>query len=362
VVGAPAIQDSFAASYAGLAGAILLVPGLLGLVLDPVLFLLADRYPRRRFLVGGLLVMAGCALVAALAPSLVVLSAAMSVAFLASGAATPIAEATLVDARPDAREEVLTRWTLFGLAGDLAAPLLFAVLAWLALDWRAGYAVVGAVALLLALALLRRPTLPRAAAADDEGGGLFSSLRVALGNRTLLLWLGGTALCDLLDEILVIFASLHLRDTLGLGPVARGAILAGFVAGGALGLLAVERLLRRAPPVRVLFASSVACAALYLHWLSVSAPVPSALLFAAVGATAAPLYPLAMAQAYAALPGRSGAVNAAASLFAPLQIAAPLAIGAAADAHGATVALVFLAVQPIGLALISAYSSTGRPR
>ena len=59
---------------------------------------------------------------------------------------------------------------------------------------------------------------------------------------------------------------------------------------------------------------------------------------------------------------KSQDVNAAASLVAPLQIAAPLAIGAAADAWGTTIALVFLAAQPIGLAVISASTSIGTRR
>jgi hypothetical protein len=72
-----------------------------------------------------------------------------------------------------------------------------------------------------------------------------------------------------------------------------------------------------------------------------------------VGATAVPLYPLAAAQAYAALPGRSGAVLAAGHLFTPLALALPFALGLAADRWGIVAALALLVAQPIGLGLLA---------
>jgi len=45
--GSPAIQESFATSYATTAWLLLLVPALVALVLEPVVFVAADRWPRR---------------------------------------------------------------------------------------------------------------------------------------------------------------------------------------------------------------------------------------------------------------------------------------------------------------------------
>ena len=344
------------------------MPSLIGTVLEPILFLLGDRYPRRWFVCIGLLAMSAGSFVAALAPNLAVVSVAETIAGIAAGCAVTLAQATLVDAHPEARERVMARWVLFALAGDLVAPLLFGALAAAGLGWRAAFAMSGVLVAFSSLALLaaRFPAARVEEAADDEPG-LFAGLRIALENRRLLLWLAGCALCDLLDEILVVLATLHIRDA-GLGSAAQSASLAAFVVGGAVGVAALERLLSRIAPLRLLAASAIACAALYLTWVAVasaSGSWPSIALFALVGATAAPLYPLAKAEAYAALPGRSGAVNAASVLLDPFTLALPWLLGWVADAHGTAAALALLAVQPIGLALIaglSISSRSGRPR
>lgn len=62
-VGAPDIHRTFPTSYAELAVVLLLVPGALALLLEPPMFLLADRLPRHWFISGGTAVMdAGFAL------------------------------------------------------------------------------------------------------------------------------------------------------------------------------------------------------------------------------------------------------------------------------------------------------------
>lgn len=344
------------------------MPSLIATVLEPVLFLLADRYPRRWFVCGGLLAMAAGSFVAALAPNLAVLSIAETLAGIAAGCAVTLSQATLVDAHPEARERVMARWVLFALAGDLVAPLLFGAMVAAGLGWRATFAASGVLVGFAALALLgaRFPTARGEEAAEEEPG-LFAGLRIALENRRLLLWLAGCALCDLLDEVLVVLATLHMRDA-GVDAGARSAALAAFVIGGAAGVAVIERLVGRVSALRLLTASSIACAALYATWVAVasaSGSWPSIALFALVGATAAPLYPLAKAEAYAALPGRSGAVNAASVLLDPFTLAVPWLLGWVADTHGTAAALSLLAVQPIGLALIaglSISSRSGRPR
>jgi MFS family permease len=361
-IGAPAIQSNFAASYQLTAWALLLIPGIVGFVVEPFLFLLADRHPRAWFIRGGALAMAATAFAAAAAPSIHVVTVATAFAYVAGGCAVSMAQATLVDAHPDERERILTRWAMLGVVGDLAGPALFAGLAAAALGWRAAYAIVGALVAVWAVGLCRTRFAARAAggATDPETGAaetadepLLSSLWLAVRNRRLVWWLLGCALCDLLDEILVVFASLHLRDVFGAGELARSAVLGGFVAGSAVGLAVTERLLHRVAPLRLLAVASASCAALYLVWLATPVLWLSALLLVLVGAAAAPLYPIAMAQAYAALPDRSGAVQAAAHMFSPLMMVVPWLLGWIADRHGTGAALVALLVQPVGILLLT---------
>lgn len=364
-VGSAEIHADFGTSYQNLAWALLLVPGLFSLLVEPVLFVLADRYPRKWFVCGGLLAMAAAAFAAAAATSVPVLAGAVALSWSASGCGVALSQATLVDARPDARERVMARWALLGTAGDLAAPAMMAGLAALALGWRTGYAIAGAIALVFGLLLLRQrfpaPERPDGPSEDGEGedepGGspsLAAALVAALRNRRLLFWLGASALCDLLDEILVVFAALYLRYHLHAGPIERSIVLGACMVGGALGLVVTDRLLARVAPLRLLAASSAICAAAYLAWLAAPTVWLSALLMAAVGATAAPMYPIASAQAYAALPGRSGTVNAAGHVFTPLSLALPWLLGWIADHAGLSTALALLIVQPVGLTAFAA--------
>jgi fucose permease len=291
-----------------------------------------------------------------------VLAAAVSLAAVSAGCGVGLAQAVLVDASPHERERVMHRWTLMGVAGDLAAPALMAGLAALALGWRAGYVAVGVAILAVAVLMIRQP-FPAATRDEDVADEpLLTALWTAVSNRRLLFWAAACTLCDMLDEILVVFASLHLRDVAGAGPVARSLILGGFVAGAAVGLVISERLLRRIEPIRLLGLSAAACALLYAAWLCVSTLWLSALLLVLVGATAAPLYPITAAQCYAALPGRSGAVHAAGHLFTPAAMAMPWLLGWLADTHGTHAALVVLLAQPVGLALVAAYAARAAAR
>ncbi len=356
------IRVGLGTSYTVILGALFAAPAAVALVVEPVLFVLADHYPRRWFVSGGLFAMALAAFAAAAAPSAPWLAAAVAVAWVGSGSGVALSQATLVDARPRERERVLARWTLLGEVGDLGAPLLLAMLGAVGLGWRSAYVVVGALALVLAVLLARRPFPPRRSPPDggDEASGPLASIALALRNPALLLWLGASALCDLLDEVVVVLASLHMRDDLGVGPVERSFVLGAGVAGAIAGALLADRLLARVAPLRLLLASSVACATVYVGWLFAPGPWLGAVLFATVGATAAPMYPIAVAQAYAALPHRSGAVNAAGHLFTPFALALPWALGAVADAEGVRIALALLLAQPVLLAGIAAWAIIAR--
>jgi MFS family permease len=255
---------------------------------------------------------------------------------------------------------------MWSLAGDLAAPALLAVLAFAGATWRAGFAIVGVLLVAWLVALVatgaRQEPQPddRQAAhgqpprgeADDPPASIFAALRVALRDRVLIAWLFGMTLCDLLDEILVVFASIHLRVELHASPQWQSAAVAALVVGGALGLVACDWLLRARSERWVLIASAAGTAITYIPWLAAPSPLLSTLLMLPVGAFAAPLYPLAAAQAYARKPEASGAVLAASHLFTPIGLALPVLVGSVADHAGTLAALALLAVQPLGLIVL----------
>lgn len=353
-MGAPDVQVAFGLSYATAALVLFVVPQVVSFLLEPPLFVLADRLPRKPLVVGGLAAMGASLVLAGLAPSLSVFAVAMALVYPASGVGVNLAQATLVDAHPDQRERLMARWAFMGALGDLATPALFAALAAVSLGWREAFVITGSAVALYSLALIpfRFPT-PGSEECDAPTPPLREALRDLRRNGTLFAWLAGVALCGLLDEVLVAFAALHLEHALGATLAERGLVLAAFMLGEMLSLAVVDRLLQRMAPLRLLRWSAAACTLAYVAWVAAPGLVASAVMFAVVGACAAPLYPIAKAQAYRALPGQSGLVIAAAQLFAPLELGAALLVGLAADAFGLTVALCLLAIQPLGLLVLA---------
>jgi len=280
-------------------------------------------------------------------------AAAIAISFPASGCGVQLAQAALMDADPERREQLMTRWTLAGSLGDLAAPILFAAFALIAWGWREAFVLMGGLLLGYAVVLASR-RFPDVVGreADEQGPTLRESVRAALSNRRLLAWLLGVWLCSLLDEIVVVFGSLYLRD-LGADQASRGLLLAAGSAGAVLGLVLADRWLARTDPVRLLALACAVCIALYLGWIAIPLAPLGLLLFFGVGLSAAPLYPIAMAQAYRQLPDQAGMVNALGHFFFPLTLAAPFALGFVADAVGLVPTLLLLVVQPAGLLLLA---------
>jgi MFS family permease len=356
-VGAADIQRTFATSYEATAAALLVVPLVLTLVLEPIFFVLADRMPRRRFVVGGLAAMAVTAFASALAPSAWTLAIIVSFAYVAMGTGVALAQATLADAHPDDRDRVMTRWTLMGVLGDLLAPAMFALLGALALGWRSAYAICGVLITAVTIALATRTFPAPQREPEEDEPGVLTAIVDALKAPGLIAWLLAGWLCDLLDEILVIFAAIRLRDDFGADVSTRSLALGAIVAGGAFGLVIADRLLKRVASLKLLGLSAAACLACYLAWLAATTiPVAIGTLFL-VGLTASPLYPIVAARTYDALPGRSGTVHAAGHITTPLSLALPWLLGWIADRAGALAALAVLAIAPIGIGLIALRSS-----
>jgi MFS family permease len=356
-VAEPDIERAFGASHAAATAMLFLVPGIVAFVVEPWLFLLADRYPRRWFIRGGLVAMALAALAAACSRDPYLLAGAQAVKWCAIGAASGLAQATLVDGSGDGRARTIARWTLLSVVGDLGAPLLLAAVAFAGYGWRTGYAIAAALLAVWSVATWLVPITGTGGDDDDDDDGtspgVIAAFKIALRDRRLLAWLFATALCDLLDEIFIVLASIHVRDDLGASARWQTVTIAAFVAGSALGLALLDRVLKRTAELRVLVAAAAGCAVAYTAWMIAPTPLWCAILMVPVGACAAPLYPLASAQAYAARPESSGLVLAASHLFTPLGLAIPFALGAIADVAGTQVALAVLLVQPVSLCILA---------
>lgn len=361
--GAPDIEQALQLSHGATAAVLFVVPGIVQLFVDPLVFMLADRFGRPLLVRCGLAGMAVTTLAAAAAPGPVTLAIALSVWGVATGAATSLTQATLIDAWPEHRARTMARWTLLSTAGDFAAPAIVGVLVVAegsATGWRTAFVVVAIVlaAWTAGVSLRTFPTPP--IGPDDDEPSLWQAVRDALADRALLAWLFGMALCDLLDEILVVFASLHMRSVLGASAAWQNAAIGALVIGSALGLVVLDRLLARYSERRLLIATGIACGATFVAWLAAPTLWASVALALLVGAASAPLYPLAAAQAYARRPGRAGVVVVAGHVFAPFGLALPWLLGLVADHAGTAVALALLVVQPVGLVLLTVATAPRR--
>ncbi|HEY4221808.1 MAG TPA: MFS transporter, partial [Myxococcota bacterium] len=327
---------------------------------------------RPRMTAVAMLAMATALAIESVATGPVLLGIGVALFFPSTGVATNLAEGALVDAAPERAERTMARWSLFQIAGDVCAPFAIFLGALSPYGWRA--AALGVALILFAWAplsfLAQRRVSPRATDHDsndsndsndnnddndDTGGETWrSAARVVLHNRALLVWLFGAALCTLLDETVVALLGLAGHERYG-EHLSATLIIAAFCAGGAVGVVVVERLLKARSGVHLLAVSCALCALSFgaLVWF-VGAPSYAAVGMALVaGAFSAPLYPLAKAQAYLALPGRSAAVNAAAAIFGVVDVVAPLGIGALVDGPGVNTALAVLLLQPLGLLVLA---------
>jgi MFS family permease len=353
-VGIPGIQSDFELTYTTVAFLVFTGPIFVGWILEPPIFLLADRYPKKWFVCGGLFAMGAIDLIIGLSGTFAVVAGALLLLYTASGAGVALSQATLMDTYPDERERLMTRWVFMGATGDLAAPALFWLLAVFALGWREAFVIAGVLIVVYAF-LLSRQRFEAPPPREEDGAelGTWAALVLAFRDRKLLMWLFGSWLCSLMDELLVAFGALHMRDNLGADAETRSVILMALMLGSMAGLVVLDRLLRRFEPLKLLIAACLGTAISYVAWLSAGSVIASGFWIFATGLFAGALYPLAKAQAYRALPGRSGMLNAMAHVFTPLDMVIPLALGLVADRFGLPAALAVLLLQPIGLFAIA---------
>jgi predicted MFS family arabinose efflux permease len=346
---APEIAADLGLSGGITAGAMLVAFHALALFVETPLLLWSERVRPRLFSAAALTVIGLSAITAALVPRAWALLLALSVYGPASGCALAISEGALVDRNPEERERAMARMHLAGCAGDLAVPLLLAALANIGLGWRTGFVLVGICALVLAPIHLRTPAL--SPAGSEESPPFRAAWKTALTTRGLALWTLAATSTNLLDEVLVAFGALHL-SAIGASAAQRSWAIAGWVVGGFVGLFVVERKVTSARAHRALALASLASAiGLLLLALTRSVPAAAAALFV-IGVFGSVLHPLAMAQAYASLPGRPAIVNAVASALLPLDIVAPLALAAIAT-RGTSSAVLALLVAPLTVAVVT---------
>jgi MFS family permease len=354
VVAAPEVERHHAVDHSGYALTVFTLPILLSAVLEALVALSSHKLPRRRVLGAALCVLAVSLLICATAATPWALAAGLSVAGAASGAACAAAEAELVTQNPGALDRVMARWMVFGGIGDVLAPVLVALSLALGGSYRVGFAIVLIWVGLQGLNYLRTPARPAATeeVEEEETVPLRVALALSLRNTRLWLWLLGTALCTLLDELVAALSALRMRNDLGASDAQAALALTAFSGGVVLGAFLTERFVERLGYRRILIGSTLVCLLALTSTLLAPSVVWMTISLFALGLSAAAQYPLLLARAYESAPGRAAIVGAMTEAFVVMDLALPLLIGALADVQGLQVALACLGLQPVGVLVL----------
>ncbi len=352
----PVLRDHYHLSYEQI-GLLFTAGALSALVIEPPLNLLSDRGSKRLLILVGAVVLALAFVLAGAATNFALLALAFAVIWPADGAAVGISQAALVDAAPGETTGTMTRWTLLSGVGDLLSPLAVSALLALAFGWLALCVVAAALwfifAALIAGHSLPKPSHPAGEAEDANDPSLRESLRAALRNPTLLRWMVVVLLADMMDEVFLAFAALYLRDRLHFSPSLTGLAIGIGLAGGLVALVILDRVAANLSTHAVLpWLAVLTCAGVALV---IFAPAPWAAIagLVAANAGAAGWYPLAKAQAYGALPGRTGTIRALLGLGEPYNVVLPAFTGFVAAHWGLGAALAFLGVSSVGVFLVA---------
>ena len=348
----PYLRNEFALTYTQV-GLLFTLPGLLALLLDPVVGLLGDTRHRRLLVVGGITATLCGLVLIGVAQSYGALLFAFCVMYLASGAYVNLSQATLIDRNPARAEHTMARWTLLGSIGVAAAPLLLTVLFAIGTSWRGAYLALAVIAGLFAVLLIRQ-RFDSHNGADDEAASpltLSRTLIVALRNRTLLKWIILTELADFMLDKLLEVTGLYFHDVAGVSLAGASAAVAVSTLAGLLGNALIVPALERLRGVRVLRVSAVVVLIAYVAFLIVPVVAIKYALIAVIAFSTSGWFAILRTKCFEVLPGQSGLVIAVTSLANVSSLFVPVIVGGIADAIGLQAAMWVLAIGPVALIL-----------
>jgi FSR family fosmidomycin resistance protein-like MFS transporter len=367
VVGLPLLRDHLGLSYDQI-GLLFAAGTCSAMILEPIINVLSDRHSKRWWILGALVCLILSYVVAALASTYSVLLLVFVLYYPAVGTAVGLAEATLIDADPARSIATMTRWTLLAGVGDILAPLLVTGLVSLQQGWPqiCWLAACLWASLFLLTAVQPFPGQEAAEPVSQEkttdpveeksSVSTWRALSQAVRNPGLLRW-GLLALIPaMVDEVLLGFLALYLRDVLHASETTIGLLLTGTLLSSLFGLMLLDRLpwLRWAAsqvPHRLLAGMAMVVLAGMLLLLTTHTLWLAGLALGVIGLGDAGWYPIAQAQTYAQLPGRSSLVRAITGLGAPFEAILPAIVGFLAARFGLLAGIAFLGSAPLLLLL-----------
>lgn len=326
----------------------LAIPGFVGSALDPLIGLAGDT-PRRRTLIylGGIGFALSGGLTAA-AFGFWTLLVALLIANPATGAFVSLAQATLIDREPAARERNMARWTVAGSLGYVAGPFVIAGAATLGIGWR-GVVLVLAVAALPLAVVVRRMPHPNEPDVTPVRAVDMRAFVSALRSREVLRWVSLLQAANLLLDVFHGFLALYFVDVARVGPVEAALAVAVWTGAGFAGDVLLLSALRRVSGQTYLRASALAALVAYPAFLVVPSIGPKLALLAVLGFLNSGWYAIPKAALYGALPGRSGTAVAVAGVGGLVGTAVPAMLGFLAEELGLAATMWILLLGPVAL-------------
>ena len=353
----PALRSDLALSYAQI-GLLLGLPHVIGTLIEPLIMLLGDTRLRKHLMIGGGLIITLSLLLLANASSYPFVLAAFMISFPASGAFVTLSQATLMDHNPGREHQVMARWTVAGSLGTVLGPLVLAGGFALAFGWRWVFTVLGVMAFVLTISLMRyRITAHGSSLVQPEEVNpgvpkrLLQNLWQALRNAHLLRWVLLLQLSDLLLDVFTGYVALYFTDVVGMKAAQASLLLGVLMGAGLIADLLLVPLLEKVPGRKVVRISAFLAVILYPTWLLVPWIPAKIILLVMMPFTTMGWYPVLQGEAYAAVPGKSGTVMAVSSLAGFAGGAMIWLIGWVAGQAGLSIAMWLLLIGPVSLVL-----------
>ncbi len=344
----PLIRDDLRLTYAQI-GLLLGLPGVIGNLIEPGLFILGDVWKRRAIVLGGGLAFTAALLLTAGATSFPLALLAFVLFSPASGAFVTLSQATLMDINPGREEQAMARWTLAGSLGVVIGALALGAAVALGGGWRGLFLAFTALALGLVLLAARQPYPnghPEKQARPGFREGLAGAAR-ALRRGEVWRWLVLLEFSDFMLDVLLGFLALYFVDVAGVSPAIAGAAVAVWTGFGLMGDALLIPLLERVRGLRYLRLSAGMMLFLYPVFLLAPPLWAKFGLLALLGLLNSGWYAILQGQLYATMPGQSGTVMAINSVFGVVAATVPALLGLAAGRSGLPVAMGLLALGPL---------------
>lgn len=316
-----------------------------------VIFEVAADYVSRRALASlGALVYGLATIAFGLADSFAWLVAAAFVWGAAGDAFIHGCEVALVDLAGEDLPRALARVNAWAAVGDLLAPLTLAGLIAAGFGWRPAFIGGGALMMLYAVWLGAQRFPPPQP--SEEHANPFVGICAVL--RDLRVWILAlvAALYDILDEPLLGFTIAYLEKVRGFAAEAATGLALGAVAGGVVGYLVAERVVRGRRLVHTLLISGAAVCVTLPAMVFAASPVLILAGGAAFGIAGAVFYTALQGACLTVRPGQPGSTGAVISAIALLSFGFPMMAGAAADRFGLSAALWLYVAVPAAILLL----------